>query len=217
MHYVSGLDLGALQDYTALVTLECEGRAMGVRRAHRWPLGTAYPVIVEDIHGIFGKAPLVGSQLVVDRTGVGVAVVDFIQAAGIPAVVEAWTITAGREPNSDRNTVPKADLVAAIHVGIGTGTLTVANGLKHWPTLNAELKAFRSKVNPTTRNEAFSAREGEWDDLVLALALSAWKAMQWYDPELLHEINARNARKSPFERLPPGTFRDGSVPGWPNW
>src|SRR5262249_7403649 len=169
--FISGLDLGCLQDHTALVTIERQGSVMGVRRAHRWPLMTPYTQVVEDLKAMFDKEPLRGSRLIVDRTGVGVAVVDFISAAGIPAAIEAWTITAAREPNEDKSTVPKADLVAAVQVGLGTGSLLFAEGLRYGPLLSEELKAFRSKVTEA-RNEVYSAREGANDDLVLALALA---------------------------------------------
>lgn len=211
--YFSGLDLGQLQDYSALVVVEREGKDLGVRRAHRWPLSTPYPAIVESVRGMFDKPPLADSTLVVDRTGVGVAVVDFVRDAGIRADVQAWNITAGLEPNAEKYTVPKADLVAAVQVALGTHTLKIAEGLKHGPLLKKELENFRVRVTEA-RNETYSARDGEHDDLVLALALAVWQAAMWSDPRAMDEGNRDNYGRQPWDDLPPGTFGEDSRTGW---
>src|SRR5262249_60842123 len=129
------------------------------------------------------------------------------------AVLDAWTITAAREPNADKYTVPKTDLVAAVQVGLGTGSLIFADGLKYGPLLGEELKAFRSKVTEA-RNEVYSAREGANDDLCLALALACWQASLWSDPAPFLAANAENVNRRPWTDLPPGPFRDESAPGW---
>jgi hypothetical protein len=112
------------------------------------------------------------SALVVDKTGVGVAVVDMIREAGLPADVRPYTITAGFRPGD--GTVPKLDLVASVQAALGQDRVRFAPSLEHTPTLQAELKGFNAKATPD-RNETFAAgREGEHDDLVLALALALW-------------------------------------------
>ncbi len=206
--FVSGLDLGQLSDFTALVSLQLVDGVFGVRRAHRWILGTPYTEIVKDLKGMYGRT-LKGSTLVVDRTGVGVAVVEMIQSSALDADVSAWCITAGSNVNMQNKTVPKSDLVAAIHVGLGTDTLRVAPGLKFGEILRKELKTFSSKVT-ADRNETFAAwREADHDDLVLALALAMWHGLRWGgDGSELRAANAPNMGKSPVDHLRPGTFRN---------
>ena len=69
--YYSGLDLGQMQDYSALVVVERTnlpdparpGKKVyhfAVRHLHRWPLGTAYPAIVTDVKALYASAPLPG-------------------------------------------------------------------------------------------------------------------------------------------------------------
>src|SRR5262249_50371566 len=72
--YYSGLDLGRTQDHSALVVIErSEEGVLAVRHIHRWPLGTSYPQIADDLKSLFAAPPLQGSTLVIDHTGVGVA------------------------------------------------------------------------------------------------------------------------------------------------
>lgn len=181
--YFSGLDLGQLSDYSALVTLEQTTRPdpdnpgkslnhFDVRHIHRWKLQTPYTQVVADLRDWFAGTVLRGSPLIVDRTGVGVAVVDMILGADVPADVRAYTITAGSKPGD--GTVPKIDLVGVVMAALGTDRLRFARGLEYTATLTEELRAFRMKVT-ADRNETFAAwRERDHDDLVLALALALW-------------------------------------------
>jgi hypothetical protein len=190
--YVSGLDLGQQQDYTALVSVEVEhapdpdlpGQAVlrhGVRHVHRWPLGTPYPAIVGDLKQWFGRVPLNGTALVVDATGVGRAVVDMLRTSDLPAYLAPFTITCGFQ-EGDR-TVPKKDLVAAVVSALQMRRLRFAEALELRPVLEKELEAFRVRVTPD-RNETFASfRERDHDDLVLALALAVWYAERYGVPD----------------------------------
>jgi hypothetical protein len=116
--YFSGLDLGQLQEPTALVVAE-RTRSAGekeyryaVRHIHRWHLGTGYPEIVADVKKMFAVPPLTRSMLAIDRTGVGKAVTNQFTEAGIPAQVQPYLITAGHTPAT--YTVPKVDLVGVL-------------------------------------------------------------------------------------------------------
>ena len=181
--YVSGLDLGQSQDFSALVVVEQDripdpdragvmANRFDVRHVHRWPLGTSYPAVIADLMEWFAVGTLAGSTLVVDATGVGRPVVDMIRDANLPADLTPFNITAGfREGDG---TVPKKDLVAAIQAALQTRRLRFAEALPLRPVLERELETFRVKVT-ADRNETFSAwREKDHDDLVLALALAVW-------------------------------------------
>ena len=183
MQYISGLDLGQTKDYSALVVVEQTQKPSleilnlieshyAVRHIHRWPLQTPYTTIVADAREWFTNAPLRNSTLIVDRTGVGRGVYDMIEAAGVRASVYPYSITCGNKPGD--GTVPKKDLVAAVHATIQTKRLGFAKGMEHADTLFKELENFREKTTES-RNEAYSAwRDSDNDDLVLALALAVW-------------------------------------------
>src|SRR5437867_3858020 len=90
--FTVGLDLGQAADYSALCVVERtdkpdpdrEGKSIrhhAVRHLQRWHLGTPYPTIVNDVRDLVGRAPLPGSPLCIDTTGVGAAVVQMFQAA----------------------------------------------------------------------------------------------------------------------------------------
>jgi hypothetical protein len=190
--YYSGLDLGQMQDYSALAVVERTTHPhpeqpkktldhFAVRHLHRWPLGTAYPAIVADVRTLFAAPPLTSTTLAVDQTGVGRAVVDLFRAAGITASLWPLTITHGESGHG--STVAKKNLVGAVQVPLQDRRLKIAESLPLAPVLAEELCLFRVKVT-LSANETFEAwRERDHDDLVLALALAlyvgSFPPMRW--------------------------------------
>ena len=185
MGYTIGLDLGQASDPTALAVLECEPtpddqpRAYAVRHLHRFPLGTPYTAIVPTVAELAGTHPLRGSPVVVDQTGVGRAVVDMLKRAGIPGWIVPVTITAGHSitvAEDGSRHVPKKELVTCLQLLLQGRRLKVARDLPDAGVLVRELENFRVKITPAA-NEVFGAwREGQHDDLVLAVALACWWA-----------------------------------------
>lgn len=205
LDYILGLDLGQAADPTALAILE--RRAVPQRRAvrpppmfrrapppptenhfavrylRRWPLGTSYVQIVEDVANLVsreqrGQAPLKGSLLAVDRTGVGRPVVDMIRQRRMQVQLVPVTITAGAKVTWDAGlgfNTPKKELVTCLQVLLQSRRLKIARELPEVETLTAELHNFRVKVTEHA-NEQFLAdwRTGQHDDLVLAVAVAAW-------------------------------------------
>jgi hypothetical protein len=53
--------------------------------------------------------------------------------------------------------------------------LRFAKDLKEAPVLETELKEFRRRVSEAGRS-TYAAREGQHDDLVLAVAIALWRA-----------------------------------------
>jgi hypothetical protein len=188
--YFGGLDLGQMQDYTAFAVLErveveeCEPgaprrrvRRFAVRHLQRWPLRTIYTDIIKHIVELYTKPPLKRSALVVDRTGVGVAVFDQLDNAKPAARLVAATITGGAQTTFADGcwTVPKRELAGTLQVLLGTRRLKVAPELPLAAQLAREMSTFKAKINIATGNESFEAwRERDHDDLVLAVALAAW-------------------------------------------
>jgi hypothetical protein len=154
------------------------GTTYHVRHLERLPLGTPYPVIVARVAAFLASDALRGrATLIVDATGVGRPVVDLFDAAGLYPV--RVTITGGdsvTEAHGDLR-VPKRDLVTALQVFLHEGRLKVAASLPEKGVLVDELLAFRAKIDPHTAHDSYGAHgEGVHDDLVLALALAAWRA-----------------------------------------
>lgn len=201
--YVAGLDLGQVADYTALTIVEAQGTPLTLKvpcqdpeirgRAGRSlrtidvegpPVsfvihylgrdrGVPYPQVVEKIGRRIGTAPGV-AMLAVDATGVGRPVVDLFAQAGL----KPWgiTITSGSEAHGAGYDwhVPKIELVSAVLVPFQGSRLVIPRRLALSQVLAAELQTFRVKIT-TAANPSYGAwREGEHDDLVLAVAMACW-------------------------------------------
>jgi hypothetical protein len=197
MDLYGGIDLGQAQDPTALAVVErAQATAFGrrvnryaVRGLKRWPLGTKYPDIVAEVRALWGKPPLQGRPLAADQTGVGRPVVDLFRApmrdalgAALPVpLVVPITITGGQQTTGDTMHlfggfgVPKKELVAALQVPLQSGRLDIPADHPQAAVLARELANFRVKVSAAA-HESFNARDGEHDDLLLALAMAVWLA-----------------------------------------
>lgn len=203
----SGLDLGTVADFSVLCTVERSPRfppgtppadrkdrrrwRYAVRWLESWDLGTRYTDIVGGVRARFDTPRLKNTRLAVDMTGVGVAVVDQIRAARVPARITPVVITAGHrttiDPDTRESHVPKKELVSTLLV-------LLQAGLVKWPAaadlpktgeagafrqmvlkLEKELADFRVKVTKSA-NETFGGDKSQHDDVVLALMLACWVA-----------------------------------------
>lgn len=199
-----GLDLGQTTDYSALSVIMERTTATGeggkvralpeptydVPWLQRWDLGTPYPAIVAETvaraRALLKRFPGALVYLVVDGTGVGRPVVDMLAAAlGLmPVELVAIVITGGnaatfglRDDGAQEWHIPKRDLVGAMQVLFQASDpqrLAIARGLKHAGTLTEELKNFRMKFTAAANAQYEAWREGDHDDLVLAVALPSW-------------------------------------------
>src|SRR6266849_662721 len=101
--YITGLDLGQAQDFTALAVLkrkilldpvnpvqEISDYAVG--HLERFPLGTSYTAICSRLEQLFARQPLTDSVLAVDQTGVGRPVIDMLKHSDIQGKIRAVTI-----------------------------------------------------------------------------------------------------------------------------
>jgi hypothetical protein len=189
-HWFVGVDLGQSQDPTALCILEAYEQVgdpadpsrfcYDVRHLMRFPLGMSYPAMVNEIGLILSRPPLEGAptELIIDETGVGRAVGDIFNTAGLKPI--KVTITGGTEEGQSgysRFTVPKQVLTSNLDALMHTGELRIAKELRETPALETELKDFRRHVSEAGRY-SFQARTGAHDDLVLAVAIALWRAVR---------------------------------------
>lgn len=230
MEYSVGLDLGQVRDHTAVAVVtpddlykealelnaelrrrrypdwalvEPHDPIYEVVHLERLPLGTRYPDVVERVKALLATPPLQGNaELAVDATGVGAPVVDMLGHAGLS--FKSVVMTGGEREARDGDThrVPKRDLVAAPQVLLQGRRLKIAPDLPDAETLTDELLNFRHEVTRSA-NETYGAwREGDHDDLVLAVALAVWAAQKTPYPTpnyLAHGAPTANVSRTPWE------------------
>ncbi len=195
MRFYAGLDLGQRQDPSALVILEQieAGDGPRIRKGangipfvasryecgyiQRFQLGLPYPRIVEMVGALLQRNPLAGDcQLVIDHTGVGVAVGNMFAEAGIPYI--GVTITGGvgwhKETYAQWH-VSKHLLVSTTQKFLSSEAIGISKHLTAATLLRAELQHFRVKVTKAA-NEIYEAREGQHDDIVLGLSVALFAA-----------------------------------------
>lgn len=184
--YILGLDLGQARDYTAIAVLQLVRGADGKKEHHlrhleRPRLGTPYPDVVKRVKQILEQITAdpddkVDTTMVLDLTGCGRPVYDLFDAARLRPL--GITITGGSQVKQDGPffSVPKRDLVSNLQVLFQVGKLKVAEALPETRALVEELLNFRAKITVSGHDTYEAWREGDHDDLVLAVALATWYA-----------------------------------------
>lgn len=196
--YFVGLDIGQAKDPTALAVLERplvlatdppEKRRPGYQLRHlkRFHLGTPYTAIVDAVVELLRAPPLrcdsdraiLGPQLVVDATGCGRPVVDMLAdrlTGKVTCQMRPVTITGGAVATTGvyGTNVPKRELAGVLQVLLQARRLQIASSLPDAAVLVRELENFRVKISVSAHETYEAWREGDHDDLVLAVALAAW-------------------------------------------
>jgi hypothetical protein len=160
-----------------------------VRHLERPALGTSYVDVVERVIELLKSLAELDEELVltVDMTGVGRPVADMLKARLNEWLEQdrdgylnaAWiTITGGDSVTKAEGgglRVPKRDLASAPLVLMQNKQLKIAEGLQLADALKRELLNFKVKINIATGHDSYEAwREGDHDDLVLAVAMACW-------------------------------------------
>lgn len=209
--FVIGLDLGQVNDYTALIVLErsqevitetvpvpdFRDRAI-IRQwsdrqvikdafydcihVDRYKLGMSYPDIIDDVKDFIATRVKGQYILVVDQTGVGRPVFDLVTKAGLDAV--GVTITGGEAVTWGRREarVAKRILVSTLQAVVQTKRLRLPNNMRNVDILQKEIMTFDYKMTESA-NIVYGAREGAHDDLVLSLALALWMGEKYGNPQ----------------------------------
>lgn len=204
-----GLDLGQSQDFTALVATERTPAEPPytylLRYIKRFPLKTSYPDILAGVSKIVKTPPLAGNTaLVIDGTGVGAPMVDLFEKANLPVELYAVTITWGNEAieyDANKFRVPKRDLATTVKILLDGERLKIRESLPEIRLLEKELATFRVKINAKTAHDSYEAwREGDHDDLVLALALACWLGERPKE-EMFSDLTAPSKPEEPAVRF----------------
>jgi hypothetical protein len=151
-----------------------------LRHLRRFPPGTPYQEVIENVRQLLRTPPLPGADMVVDTTGVGRAVVSLISDGLLNQVncTVLWvTITAGGEAVCGESSlhVPRIELVGVLQVLLQNRRLALPRSLPNTDLLVQELVNFKARMTLARDATVESWREGPHDDLVLALGLAAWR------------------------------------------
>ena len=158
-----------------------------VRHLERPALGTPYVEVVERILELLKSLGDKEIVIAVDTTGVGRPVADMLNARLHEWLHEdentridaAWITITGADlvtkVEGGGLRVPKRDLASAPLVLMQNRQLKIAESLQLAPVLRRELLNFKVKINIATGHDSYEAwREGDHDDLVLAVAMACW-------------------------------------------
>jgi hypothetical protein len=231
--YFVGVDLGQSQDFTAIAVLErteLKGDwdpaafahrklvKLRLRYLERPSLGTPYTEVVQRVVQVTRSADLAKRcHLIVDGTGVGRPVVDLLRATGPGCTLMPVTITGGGQEHWSKgfHQVPKRDLIVGLQLLFQRAELQIAAGLALGATLERELADMRVKISSPGREQFGAWREGQHDDLVLAVALACWGARKMY-PHAPAGENAycRWTHGAPDLRKPVGLTRTNNKTFW---
>ncbi len=186
--------MGQRQDHTAMAVIERKDEETGwdwvewrpvrvredvLRGLERLPLGTTYVEAARRVRELVEKVEAGGPcRLLADATGVGAPVMELLRREGLGRVLEPVVITAGdRERRSGgMSRVPKRDLIVGLQTALECGELGISGKAPWGPALMKELMGMRLRVGASGHEGYAAWREGEHDDLVLAVALACWGA-----------------------------------------
>ena len=200
--FFAALDLGQRRDPTAFAVVEQADiildemdyvtwerrRALlyRLRFLERMRLGTPYPDVVVRAREVVRHPELAGRcSLTMDATGVGAPVLDLMRRADLGCGITPVTITGGQRESHVGGmwNVPKNDLVTGLQVMIEKRELRLTRKLPAAHLLGRELADMESRMNGRGHVSHGAWREGEHDDLVMAVALACWRA-RWKNQEI---------------------------------
>ena len=153
--YVAGVDWGRAHDYTAIVILDCEMRAVAALERFRQVGWTRQRGRLQALHARWNLA-----RILAESNSMGEPNIEALQEAGLPVTGFQTTAPAKRA------------LIEALALAIESGQLAL---LPDEALLN-ELANYRLQRRPDG-SYRYGAPPGLHDDLVMALAL-AWRASQ---------------------------------------
>ena len=186
MQYSLGLDLGPAAEFTALAVVQATWSAetspdLKVGYLRRFPPGTPYASIAREVERLLADERLAGAPIVVDVTAVGAGVLDLFRELYPRPDMVPVVITAGHTAEwgpAATWRVPKKDLVTGLQLLLQDRRLHISAGLPEADLLSKELVHFRARPKLGADPQQVEWREGQDDDLVLAVALACWQVSQ---------------------------------------
>ncbi|MBI4470954.1 MAG: hypothetical protein HY650_16690 [Acidobacteria bacterium] len=201
MKFFIGVDVGQRVDHTAIAVLEtAEKQKLHCTHVERLVLGTAFTAVVARLCELETKLGCEKTTVALDSSGVGAPVVELARSRLRSPVFEI-VITGGASATTrGKNwTIPKTHLISGLQVGLEQKEVRFVAGMPFLDVLVSELQHYQVRAT-STGSEAFEARQGEHDDLVLALAIGLYAAKKLTTPVKFSELVADAApRRLPIE------------------
>lgn len=204
-NYYIGVDLGQVQNYTAVAILERALKITGprnpatyeypyrilhsLRYLERIQLGTSYEEIANYVRGLVVH-PLLSHaprQIIVDATGVGRPVVEILRRVldrcDVRIPIISVMITSGQQQTNKYNEyhIPRNDLLMHLELSFQNEQLKIAKDLPDVQKLTRELQNLRRRSPDSLIT---SNRSTVHDDMVFAAALAVWRAASTPQPRL---------------------------------
>lgn len=197
--YVVGVDLGSLQDPTAISIIhdsqtplpewgkgyvqKLAARELTVVQAFRLQIGIDWSVITDFIARLMAIEPLVtDGALWIDQTGLGQPAGAMLRERRV--TFSGVTITAGdayNEVEFNRYRCSKLYLLSNMATLLQSGELKIARGIKDAKAFMQQAEDF-VVTHTSAGNVTFGTSEGRHDDLLLATAIAAFGAKMYKGP-----------------------------------
>jgi hypothetical protein len=188
--FLVGLSVGQGGQPTGVAVLERRKPRSGVpatytcRHLRRWVSpATAYPVLATELERMLGDRRLTGSYLIVEAGPSSKAVLRILRQHQLPAKLQGVEVKTSAEDRKADGLwkVGKSTLIEAARQVIQERRLVFDDQMpvKVLATTPPAQTIYHALATypynqSVMANEAFASREGEYDDLVLAVALACW-------------------------------------------
>jgi phage terminase large subunit-like protein len=164
--YYAGIDLGKLQDHSALAIIQKDQEILKLVYHHQFPLQTPYTDVINTLQRVNEKFHL--QKLLTDQTGIGEPVLDAMQEQGI-------TCAEGAKLTQDA----KTELLTHLKLTMEQNRLAIPYNKQLCQQINDQQYAY-------TRNGklSFAHPPNTHDDQLWALALAVYAARTQPQPQL---------------------------------
>lgn len=196
-HYILGISLKTRMQPTAIAVIEQEIsqngnwrpgiEALRLRFLERVPLDYGITKTVAHVKALLKQDEInkteagTGIDVVLDITNSGHAPEEIFKGAGINpllvTVTDASTLEEEIAPNDWR--IPNKELIGKLDIDLDAGRLQIADGLDLAGDLRGELDEFVRNPPRPNPNDPEAWREAQFDVLVFAVALAAWRANRY--------------------------------------
>lgn len=165
--YVAGVDWGKLEDFTAIIVLDDQGRMAALERFNRVDYAQQLGRLTALVERFWP------SPIVAERNSMGEPLIEQLQRQGLP--VQPFTTTAAS----------KQMAIDALALALERGSISLLPD----PVLIAELQAYEA-TRLSSGMLRYGAPPGMHDDCVMALAL-AWQALDVPQVSIVYDDSLR--------------------------
>lgn len=170
-----GLKLGPPQESSGLVVAEREGEQFTVRTIHRFPAGTPYTQIAQQVAAILGKLHEHSLRLYLDITGLGLPIQELVERRITDSGCSLIPVTFTYGDKLDGQTSPwvmgKLYLLSQIKMLLQEGWLFLPE-TEEARQLVADIKNYQPKLDEHANERYGAFQVGKRDELVTALGLA---------------------------------------------